>query len=91
MSSSMYAEWQDFLMDEPALTGQLFDRQMAQLSAMYYNRHRPQSADSLDMTEFCMLAANRPPPQTAEQMFQMMKGVKSVQNSRPDLHAEGEC
>lgn len=78
-------------MDEPVLSGSLFDRQMAQISAMYYNRHRPQSADSLDMAEFCMLAANRPPPQTAEQMFQMMKGVKSVQDIRSDLYAEGEC
>lgn len=91
MSSSQYAEWQDFLSEEPLLNGKLFDRQIAQLSAMYYNRHRPESADSLDVSDFCLLNSNRAKPQSAEQIFQMMQGVQIVQNSRPDLHVEGEC
>lgn len=93
MSSSQFAEWQDFLAEEPLLDGRLFDRQIAQFASMYYNRHRPQSSSSVDMTDFCMLATNRQSlkPQSAEQMYQMMKGVQIVQNSRSDLYAEGEC
>lgn len=91
MSSSQYVEWQNFLAEEPQLSATLVDRHFAQMLSMYYNRHRASSAETLDAADFCLLSINRPEPQSAEQMYKLMQGIQSVQNSRSDFQAQSEC
>jgi len=79
ISASQFGEWLQYLDIETPMTAQIFDRHMSQLLSMFYNNKKPANAQNLSPADFRLLGRKQVVEQTPEQMYQMMKGIQSVQ------------
>ncbi|MDF3127395.1 phage tail assembly protein T [Rheinheimera sp. 1928-s] len=81
LSASQFSEWQQYFEIETPITAQIFDRHMSQLISMYYNNNRSSNAQSLSPADFRLFDRHKVIEQTPEEMYQMMKGIQSVQQN----------
>jgi hypothetical protein len=81
MSSSQLAEWLDYIEVNPPMTARLVDSHMSQLLSMFYNNKRSNGAQSLTAADFSLLKKLPEREQSPEDMYQLMKGMQSVQQN----------